>query len=415
MPRPTSEEANSVSSDGHEPRPHRADPPAELAPQDVVLRFLESTGRPSEARLYLDLFHARPREQFAAIAIDANVMSDAADAVVQDLRFLAALDLFPTVVLGIFQPADAAAHARVLSRHLERRGRRDRGAGRGRAGPRRARHGRAPRRGACPPSSSSRPAGEQPGRPARATGRSPPGAPDAQAPLPPPPRRSAAGRRPRPAREPHDRRPRARREQGDLAQGGAHPRARAPALRGGGAAPLHGRDHVAAEPPPRALHGQGRGHAPAPRRAHRAPRGLGRRRPAAPEGAPRVELRAGPARGLLRGRRPAASTSRRTTAAARSSWTRRSARTSRSSRSRRRRRARASRGTSGRRSRRTRPSSSGARGGRIPISEWYVKLCDGLVRVPDWTVYWKGLAAEAIPAAIDWAVRQPVDIPREGE
>jgi len=93
--------------------------PAELAPQDVVLRFLESTGRPSEARLYLDLFRARPREQFAAIAIDAHVMADAADAVAQDLKFLAALDLFPTVVLGIFQPEDAAGHARSLRRHLE--------------------------------------------------------------------------------------------------------------------------------------------------------------------------------------------------------------------------------------------------------------------------------------------------------
>ncbi len=96
--------------------------PAELAPQDAVLRFLESTGRPSEARLYLEMFRARPREQFAAIAIDANVMAGAADAVVQDLRFLAALDLFPTVVLGIFQPSDAAANARVLTRHLEAEG-----------------------------------------------------------------------------------------------------------------------------------------------------------------------------------------------------------------------------------------------------------------------------------------------------
>ena len=96
--------------------------PAELAPQDVVLRFLESTGRPSEARLYIDLFRAKPREQFAAIAIDANVMADAADAVVQDLKFLAALDLFPTVVLGIFQPAEAVAHARSLRRHLEGEG-----------------------------------------------------------------------------------------------------------------------------------------------------------------------------------------------------------------------------------------------------------------------------------------------------
>jgi len=94
----------------------------ELAPQDVVLRFLESAGRPSEARLYLDLFRARPREQFAVIAVDANVMSGALDAVVQDLKFLAALDLFPTVALGIFQPADAVAHARSLRRQLTAEG-----------------------------------------------------------------------------------------------------------------------------------------------------------------------------------------------------------------------------------------------------------------------------------------------------
>jgi hypothetical protein len=62
----------------------------------------------------LGLFRARPREQFAAISIDANVMADASDAVVQDLRFLAALDLFPTVVLGIFHPSKAAGHARSL-------------------------------------------------------------------------------------------------------------------------------------------------------------------------------------------------------------------------------------------------------------------------------------------------------------
>ena len=90
-----------------------------LEPQDVVLRFLESVGRPAESRFYLDLFREHPREQFAAIAIDANVMADAADAVVLDLKFLAALDLFPTVVLGLFQPADAAAHARRLRRRLD--------------------------------------------------------------------------------------------------------------------------------------------------------------------------------------------------------------------------------------------------------------------------------------------------------
>lgn len=95
---------------------------AELSPQEVVLRFLESVGRPSEAKLYLDLFRARPREQFAAISVDAHVMADAADAVVQDLRFLSTLDLFPTVVLGIFQPSDAARHARALVRRLRAEG-----------------------------------------------------------------------------------------------------------------------------------------------------------------------------------------------------------------------------------------------------------------------------------------------------
>lgn len=95
---------------------------AELAPQEAVLRFLECTGRPSEARLYVDLFRARPREQFAAIAIDAHVVAEAAAGVAQDLRFLAALDLFPTVVLGLFQPADAELHAESLCRRLEAEG-----------------------------------------------------------------------------------------------------------------------------------------------------------------------------------------------------------------------------------------------------------------------------------------------------
>lgn len=95
---------------------------AELAPQEAVLRFLECTGRPSEARLYVDLFRARPREQFAAIAIDAHVVAEAAAGVAQDLRFLAALDLFPTVVLGLFQPADSELHSASLCRRLEAEG-----------------------------------------------------------------------------------------------------------------------------------------------------------------------------------------------------------------------------------------------------------------------------------------------------
>ena len=143
--------------------------PADLAPQDVVLRFLESTGRPSEARLYLDLFRARPREQFAALAIDANVMAGAPDAVVQDLRFLAALDLYPTVVLGIFQPADAAG-ARTRPDPAPRR-RRPRRREPVRGGPAlSARVTAAAAAAASPSSSSSRPR-RTAGRPARAARR----------------------------------------------------------------------------------------------------------------------------------------------------------------------------------------------------------------------------------------------------
>jgi len=34
------------------------------------------------------------------------------------------------------------------------------------------------------------------------------------------------------------------------------------------------------------------------------------------------------------------------------------------------------------------------------------------MRLPEWTVYWRSLAPPSIPAAIEWALAQPVDIPR---
>jgi len=48
---------------------------------------------------------------------------------------------------------------------------------------------------------------------------------------------------------------------------------------------------------------------------------------------------------------------------------------------------------------------------RNPIDAWYVKLCDGLMRFPEWHVYWKGLPPEEVPAAVQWALAQPVDLP----
>ncbi|HZS39619.1 MAG TPA: hypothetical protein VFF06_22460, partial [Polyangia bacterium] len=89
---------------------------------EVVLRFLESVAQRSETEFYLGLFRAESKERFAAISVDANVARHATEAVVLDLRFLAALGLAPVVVLGLFEPTDAAEHAARIRRRLERAG-----------------------------------------------------------------------------------------------------------------------------------------------------------------------------------------------------------------------------------------------------------------------------------------------------
>jgi len=91
-----------------------------MDPADAVLRFLESVGRSEEAEFYLALFRAEAKERFATIAVDAQVARHALDAVVLDLRFLAALGLVPVVVLGLHEPGDAQEIAAKLGRRLEK-------------------------------------------------------------------------------------------------------------------------------------------------------------------------------------------------------------------------------------------------------------------------------------------------------
>lgn len=91
-----------------------------MEPADVVLRFLESAGKRSEAEFYLGLFRALPKEGFAAISVDAGVARFASEAVVLDLRFLAALGLSPLVLLGLLDPRDSSEHAARIVRRLER-------------------------------------------------------------------------------------------------------------------------------------------------------------------------------------------------------------------------------------------------------------------------------------------------------
>ena len=94
----------------------------ELEPPDVLARFLLSLGHRSESEFYLALFRAQEKERFAAICVDGPVVKYAIDVVALDLRFLSVLGLYPSVVLGVFDPAEANAQAVDLRERLERVG-----------------------------------------------------------------------------------------------------------------------------------------------------------------------------------------------------------------------------------------------------------------------------------------------------
>jgi hypothetical protein len=82
------------------------------APSRLVHRFLASVGRPAEAELYLSLFRAEQRESFAVIAVDADVVGFAADALAVDLEFLSELGLCPVLAF------ESAAQAEQLAAWL---------------------------------------------------------------------------------------------------------------------------------------------------------------------------------------------------------------------------------------------------------------------------------------------------------
>lgn len=89
---------------------------------DAILRFLDSLGRASDGQYYLGLFHSLPRESFAILAVDGEVALDAADALALDLRYLTQLDLFPTLLFGFQDASSASRHAHATVTALERSG-----------------------------------------------------------------------------------------------------------------------------------------------------------------------------------------------------------------------------------------------------------------------------------------------------
>jgi hypothetical protein len=83
-----------------------------------VLTFLESVGRRSEAEFYLRMFHGLPKESFAVIVPGGPVVRSALGSIVEQLRFLADLGLYTTVVLGLFDPDTGATSSERLVKRL---------------------------------------------------------------------------------------------------------------------------------------------------------------------------------------------------------------------------------------------------------------------------------------------------------
>ena len=93
-----------------------------MEPAEAVLRFLAGVGKGSEAEFYLRLFRGRARESFAALVVDAETMRENADGVALDLRLLHTLSLTPVVVLGFYADADAQRSAAQLHARLQTMG-----------------------------------------------------------------------------------------------------------------------------------------------------------------------------------------------------------------------------------------------------------------------------------------------------
>ena len=83
-----------------------------------MLTFLESVGRRSEAEFYLRLFLKLPKESFGIIAPGATVIRYALGSLVEQLKFLADLGLYAPIVLGLFDPERGAQSSERLVKRL---------------------------------------------------------------------------------------------------------------------------------------------------------------------------------------------------------------------------------------------------------------------------------------------------------
>jgi len=98
--------------------PKNSQPSPLPATAEAVLTFLESVGRRSEAELYLSVFSRLPKESFAIIAPGAPVIRQGLGALTEQLRFLSDLGLRAPIVLGLLDPAQARLASERLSKRM---------------------------------------------------------------------------------------------------------------------------------------------------------------------------------------------------------------------------------------------------------------------------------------------------------
>ncbi len=96
-------------------------PPPVLPPTaEAVLTFLDSVGRRSEAELYLRLFRESPRESFAIVAPESDLVGPSGGSIAEQLRYLADLGLVAPVWFGIFDdPVEAPRAMQRLAHRLQ--------------------------------------------------------------------------------------------------------------------------------------------------------------------------------------------------------------------------------------------------------------------------------------------------------
>lgn len=92
------------------------------SPSQFVLTFLESVGRRQEAEYYLKLFRELPKASFAVIVAESQLLESTPTMVIEPLRFLSRLGLYPVLATGLFDEGAPPPRLEGLARELRGQG-----------------------------------------------------------------------------------------------------------------------------------------------------------------------------------------------------------------------------------------------------------------------------------------------------